>query len=66
MKVKFFCNSGANIHSCREEILDTVDDLSLAEGEWETLTDDEKGEMASEWANNKLEIGYSEIGETNG
>ena len=60
MKIKFFCNSGANIHSCRRETLDTVDDLGLQEGEWETLSDDEKDKMAEEWAWNKLEIGYDD------
>lgn len=26
MKVKFYCDSGANIHSCREEVVDLVED----------------------------------------
>ncbi len=30
--VKFCCDSGANIHSCREEEVDTVQDLGLDEG----------------------------------
>jgi hypothetical protein len=33
-KVNFNCDSGANIHSCRSETLDTVKDLMLDEGEW--------------------------------
>jgi hypothetical protein len=60
MKVKFFCNSGANIHSTREETLDTKD-LGLEDEEWEQLTDDEKYKEAEIWANDRLEIGYEEL-----
>jgi hypothetical protein len=58
MKVKFFCNSGANIHSTREDTFDTVKDLVLDEGEWESMSDEDKYKMAEEWANERLEIGY--------
>jgi hypothetical protein len=61
MKVEFFCDSGANIKSCRKEIVDTVKNLGLDPGEWEKMTDDEKYEMAREWAENRLEIGFKEI-----
>ena len=58
--VKFYCDSGANIHSCRTEELDTEKHLSLLEGEWESMSEDEKYEMAKEWAFEKLDIGYIE------
>ena len=61
MKVKFCCDSGANIHSCRSEILDTVEDLGLDEGEWETLKDDDKLSLVDDWAANRLEIYYEEL-----
>lgn len=60
MKVTFCCNSGANIHSCRKETLDTVDDLGLEEGEWEKLSEDEKMKFVEDWANDRLEIFYTE------
>lgn len=61
MKVKFYCDSGANIHSCREsDWLDVEEDLLFGYGEWEKLTDDEKYEIAVDWANNYLDIGYEE------
>lgn len=63
MRVKFSCNSGANIHSCREETLDTVDDLGLDPGEWEAMSDEDKYKMAEEWAHQRLEIYYEEIGD---
>jgi hypothetical protein len=61
MKVKFYCDSGANIHSCREETLDTVEDLGLDEGEWETLSDNEKEEHVKDWMSGHLDYGWKEI-----
>jgi len=61
MKVKFFCNSGADASSTRYEVLDTVIDLGFDEGEWENLSDDEKFKESEEWANERLEIGYEEL-----
>ena len=60
-RVKFCCNSGANIHSRREEIVDTVKDWGLDEGEWELLPEKLKYELAEEWANDRLEIYYEEL-----
>lgn len=60
-KVRFFCDSGANIHSCREDEFDTVADLGFEEGEWETLSDEEKWEEANQWAQDRLDIGYIEL-----
>lgn len=59
-KVKFFCNSGANIHSCRKQVVDTVKDLGLDEGEWESMSDEEKYKVAEEWAQDRLEIYWEE------
>ena len=61
MKVRFCCDSGANIHSCnKSDWMDTVEDLGLEDGEWEEMTYDEKHNMIEEWANNYLEIYYEE------
>ena len=63
MKVQFYTDNGANIHSCRKsEWLDTVEDLGLEEGEWEKYSDDEKWVFAKDWADNYIEIGYEEEG----
>jgi hypothetical protein len=56
MKVRFVCDSGANIKSERSEILDTVQDLGLDEGEWEGMDDDQKQNMVNQWANDRLEV----------
>jgi len=61
MKVQFNLNSGANIHSNNQSgWLDTVEDLSLEEGEWEGYTYEEKWEFAKDWADNYIEIGFEE------
>lgn len=61
MKVRFCCDSGANIHSCNKtDWFDTVKDLGLSEGEWEEMSEEDKWDMANEWANNYLEIYYEE------
>lgn len=61
MKVRFNCDSGANIHSNRKSNwLDTVADLGFDEGEWENMTNDQKFEEAEIWANERLEIWWEE------
>ena len=62
MKVRFNCNSGANIHSKKDSgWLDTVDDLRFDEGEWEAMTEEDKYKEAELWAwENGLEIFYEE------
>ena len=60
-KVKFRCDSGANISSERWEIVDTVKDWGMKEGEWEEMSEEEKFKIAEEWANERLEIGFEEL-----
>jgi hypothetical protein len=60
MKVEFYCDSGANIHSCRRETLDTIEDLGLDEGEWEGLSDEEKEEHVKDWMNGHLDYGWKD------
>ena len=65
MKVRFWCDSGANIHSCKEETLDLAEIWAMEEEEaretWESMTEEEKYKEAEEWAwNSGLMIGYEE------
>lgn len=59
MKIVFFCDSGANCQSCREEVFD-VEELDYTETEWRAMTDEERYEVAREWANDRLDIGCYE------
>jgi hypothetical protein len=59
MKVKFVCDSGANIHSAREEIVDT-EDWGVSEAEWGDMSDEQKHDLVKEWAYDRLEIYWDE------
>ena len=59
MKVKFVCNSGANIHSAREEIID-LEDWGISAQDWQDMTEEQKQEVVQDWAYDRLEIYYTE------
>jgi hypothetical protein len=63
VKIKVWCDSGANIQSCREDVLDVEKDLGMSPEEWMELSEKEKYNIASEWANERLDIGYEEVEE---
>lgn len=55
-------DTGANIHSSVTKVIDTQKDLSLEDGEWESMDDEEKYKLTEEWCwQNGLQIGYTEI-----
>lgn len=61
MKIKIYCDNGANIYSRREVTLD-VDDLGYSAEEWGGLTDDEKWDKVSAFAMESwLQIWHEEI-----
>lgn len=65
MKVRFFCDSGANIESCREQVFDTDDGDTIyghTEEEWLGMEEAEREEIVTEWANDRLDIGYHGLG----
>ena len=59
MKVKFVCDSGANIHSARTEVVDT-EDYGYTDEEWLELSEEQKQEIVEEWANERLEVYFDE------
>lgn len=58
MRVRFNCDSGANIHSCRQQEFD-VKTLGYSDEEWKSLTEEEKYDECRRWADERLEI-YTE------
>lgn len=62
MKVRFACNNGANAFSKRVEEFD-FEELRITRAEWEDMTDEERQQMAEEWAHNYIEIWYEEVDE---
>lgn len=59
MKVKFVCDSGANIHSARTEVIDT-EDYGYTDEEWLELSEEQKQEIVEEWANERLQVYFDE------
>ena len=59
MKVKFVCDSGANIHSARTEVVDT-EDYGHTDEEWLELSEEQKQEIVEEWANERLQVYFDE------
>jgi hypothetical protein len=57
MKVEFWCDNGANIHSCRKEVVDLVEDWGFSEKECAELSEDDIHQLACDWANETLDIG---------
>lgn len=56
-KVKYWCDSGANIHSCREGEI-TLDELGITEDEWNSMSVDDKEKMMRDVALERLDWGY--------
>ena len=61
-KINFWCDSGANAFSCREGTT-TLDELGVTEAEWSAMTDDQKDELMREIACDRLDWGYSMVGD---
>jgi len=60
MKIKVWCDSGANAFSQRTEIIDLYD-WGIGEQEWSEMSEDAKEALVEEWAYDKLEIGFEEV-----
>jgi hypothetical protein len=61
MKLRIWCDSGANAHSKRVEIID-ITELAITADEWAKMSDDDKEAAAKEVAFQQLDWGYEEIG----
>lgn len=59
-KLKVWCDSGANIHSRREEEFHT-DDLGITEEDWAKMSEDEKAEAVRDIALDRLDWGFQEL-----
>ena len=60
MKIKFWCDNGANIHSCREDVF-TLRDLGYSAEEWSEMTEDEKYDVVKDWAMERFDYGFEEM-----
>jgi hypothetical protein len=60
MRIKFWCDNGANIHSKRTETC-TLDDLGLTDEEWSEMDEDQRNEFVKDWAFERFDYGYEEV-----
>lgn len=57
-KIKYWCDSGANIHSCRKGTT-TLDELGLTEEEWHAMSDEDRDNLMQDIALDRLNWGYA-------
>ncbi|ELY2523921.1 hypothetical protein SM091_004101 [Cronobacter sakazakii] len=60
-KFKVWLDSGANIHSRYEQVVDLEDDLGISDEEWEKMDDEGKNEVMKEIAWDRMDWGFEEI-----
>ena len=56
-KIIYWCDSGANIHSCRKDET-TLEELGFTEDEWFAMTEDKRDDVMREIALDRLDWGY--------
>ena len=59
-KFKVYLDSGANIHSRYEQVVD-LEDVGYSSEEWDEMELDQKDEFMKEIAWDRMEWGYEEI-----
>lgn len=60
MKLRIWCDSGANAHSKREEVC-SIEDLGVSEGEWAAMAEELKEALVKEIAFAQLDWGFQEV-----
>lgn len=59
-RFKVYLDSGANIHSKYEQVVE-LDDIGLTDEEWNEMTEKQRDEVMKEVAWERMEWGYDEI-----
>lgn len=59
-RFKVYLDSGANIHSKYEQVVE-LDDIGLTDEEWNEMTENQRDEVMKEVAWERMEWGYDEI-----
>ncbi len=60
MKVKFFCDNGANIHSELKETIDIESYFGFTDDDWNAMSEDEKYKLVEGWAMEKFSFWFEE------
>lgn len=57
MKIEVWCDNGNNMHSCRKEIIDLIEDWGFSQEDCDILTENDIHSLAHDWENEHLDIG---------
>jgi uncharacterized metal-binding protein len=60
MKIKFWCDNNANVHS-KKTVTFTLQQLGYTKEDWNDMTDEEKNKAVYEWAMDNFDYGYEEV-----
>lgn len=60
MKLRIYCDSGANIHSKWEDVYD-LEDLGMTEEEWKEMSEQDREALVKPIALDRLDWGWEEI-----
>ena len=60
-KVLFWCDNGANAVSRKERTFDMEDRFNITHTKWKKMSEDERWELAYDWATSQLDFGYREV-----
>jgi hypothetical protein len=60
MKLKFWCDNNANIHSERSETFE-LEEFGYTEDEWNAMSEEEKQKHAEDWAMERFDFGFEEL-----
>lgn len=60
MKIKVWCDSGANAFSCREVIIETKE-FGISDEQWKAMPEDEKLNFVEDIAFERFDWGFKEI-----
>ena len=56
-RFKVWCDSGANIYSCREQFV-TLDEIGHTEAEWSAMSEEAREEVMRDIAFDRLDWGF--------
>jgi hypothetical protein len=59
MKITFYCDNGANIHSKRKDTF-TLEDLGYTVEDWTEMTEENKLEVVKDWAMERFDYWFEE------
>lgn len=61
MRIEVWCDSGANVHSCRKVTVDIMDMFGFTDEEWSAMSEEDKSDLVKDIAWERLDWGYKEL-----